>query len=81
MTMPTQPVITPDGNVIDAGTLDALLSSMAKQAEAWRREAGNAGVANHALEEQYYLGIGAGLKMAASMLESVGSQGSKDRDG
>jgi len=80
MTMQTQPVMTPDGNVIDAGTLDALLGSMAKQAEAWRREAGNAGVANHTLEEQYYLGIGAGLKMAASMLESVGKQDDQNRN-
>ena len=58
---------------IDARALDTLLSSMADQAEVWRREAGNAGVANHTLEEQYYLGIGAGLKMAAGMIRTVGS--------
>jgi hypothetical protein len=48
--------------------------AMEEQAELIRRDAATAGDQCHTLERQYLLGLAAGLKRAAAMLQAAGSE-------
>ena len=71
MTAKTELQAKPARSELDTAAMHSLLDSMATQADVWQREARNAVVANHPLEEQYCLGIRAGLNMAAGMIKSL----------
>lgn len=54
-----------------------LRKAMEEQAELIRRDAATAGDQCHTLERQYLLGVAAGLKRAAAMLQAAGGVATK----